>query len=139
MLSLFKLSVALLAATQLAAAQAPVTKVATELERRDNGCALSGAVNGQCGRFYSGTDCNDMITQIKPDCKGKCHSFPNGIRSVKAAGDGTRGTDCELYEDENCETKWAMGRTGNSIFKQKCHTASNNRVAKSVKCWFACK
>ncbi|KAI6325485.1 hypothetical protein MCOR34_001117 [Pyricularia oryzae] len=138
MLSLFQLSLALLAATQLAAAQAPTTKVATELSRRDNGCALSGVVNGQCGRFYSGAGCNDMITQINPDCKGKCHSFPNGIRSVKAAGDGTRGTDCELYEDENCETKWAMGRTGNSIFKQKCHTASNDRVAKSVKCWFAC-
>ncbi|KAI6371868.1 hypothetical protein MCOR25_003896 [Pyricularia grisea] len=139
MLSLFKLSLALLAVTQLAAAQAPVTKLPTELERRDNGCALSGVINGQCGRFYSGAGCNDMVTQINPNCEGKCHSFPNGIRSVKAAGDGTRGTDCELYEDENCETKWAMGRTGNSIFKQKCHTASNDRVAKSVKCWFACK
>ncbi|KAI7909852.1 hypothetical protein M0657_011651 [Pyricularia oryzae] len=131
MLSLFQLSLALLAATQLAAAQAPTTKVAAELSRRDNGCALSGVVNGQCGRFYSGAGCNDMITQINPD-------YPGKLRSVKAAGDGTRGTDCELYEDENCETKWAMGRTGNSIFKQKCHTASNDRVAKSVKCWFAC-
>lgn len=67
MLSLFQLSLALLAATQLAAAQAPTTKVATELSRRDNGCALSGVVNGQCGRFYSGAGCNDMITQINPD------------------------------------------------------------------------
>ncbi|TLS28372.1 hypothetical protein PpBr36_01432 [Pyricularia pennisetigena] len=139
MLSFFKLSVALLAATQLAAAQTPVAKIPIELERRDNGCAVSGLINGQCARFFLGTGCKDMVTQIKPDCQGKCHSFPNGIRSVEAAGDGTRGTDCELYSDDNCQTSMAMGRTGNTIFKRKCHTASKERLAKSVKCWFACK
>ncbi|TLD09699.1 hypothetical protein PspLS_11371 [Pyricularia sp. CBS 133598] len=132
MLSIVKLSLAVLAATQLATADSVI-------EARQNGCAAAGAVNGQCGRYYTGKDCgNTLITQFKPDCSGRCITDTRGILSVKATGDGTFGTDCELYEDANC--RQPIGRTGNTIFSwnQKCHNAPNGKVGRSLKCWYRC-
>lgn len=38
---------------------------ATDLQRRA-ACAAAGVVNGQCGRYYRGTGCNDQIGAVGP-------------------------------------------------------------------------
>lgn len=39
---------------------------ASELVRR-SACQAPGAVNGQCGVYYSGFNCNDKLGQFAPD------------------------------------------------------------------------
>lgn len=43
---------------------------ATELQRRAD-CNPSGVVNGQCGRYYRGTGCQDQRGAIGPGVR--CH------------------------------------------------------------------
>lgn len=51
---------------------------ATELQRRA-ACAAAGVVNGQCGRYYRGTGCNDQIGAIDPGVR--CHRNLNSLTS----------------------------------------------------------
>ena len=60
-----------------------------------------GAANAECVKYYSNAECKgDAISSYRPTCKGNCYQAP--FSSVKVAGDGTYGTDCVLYSDENC-------------------------------------
>jgi len=43
----------------------PISLEASELQRR-SACASGGVVNGQCGRYYRGTNCQDQIGSIDP-------------------------------------------------------------------------
>ncbi|KAH8892086.1 hypothetical protein GQ53DRAFT_863778 [Thozetella sp. PMI_491] len=100
-------------------------------------CQAPGAVNGQCGEYYSGTQCGgSKVGQIPPDCSGQCYPVSGGFWSVKATGDGTYGTNCALYSDSNCQNE--LGSTGNSVTagRQKCATGQG--MAHSLKCYFKC-
>ncbi|KAK4171610.1 hypothetical protein QBC36DRAFT_365875 [Triangularia setosa] len=115
----------------------PINLEATELQRRA-ACAVAGVVNGQCGRYYRGTGCNDMINAIDPGrCSGTCYSSGDAIGSVKASGDGTYGTNCQVFYDSNCQNP--IGQTGNSITGGgKCYTPPDGRTGHSMLCWFRC-
>ena len=66
-------------------------------------CQNSGGVaNGECVKFYSSnSECKGTPTgSWKPSCGG-CYQY-DSFSSVHVAGDGTYGTDCVLYSDENC-------------------------------------
>lgn len=61
----------------------PINLEATELQRR-SACAVAGVVNGQCGRYYRGTGCNDMINAIDPGVRPSLFSpsCPSNIRKL---------------------------------------------------------
>ncbi|KZL75096.1 hypothetical protein CT0861_12512, partial [Colletotrichum tofieldiae] len=85
----------------------------TELQRRA-ACAAAGVVNSQRGRYYRGTGCSDQIGANGPGrCSGTCYRSSDAIASIKAVGDGTYGTNCHLYYDDNCQNQ--IGETGNSV------------------------
>ena len=164
-------TVFILLASQLVAGLAvdtslkPISLEASELQRR-SACAAAGVVNGQCGRYYRGTGCQDQIGSIDPGvrpltlltlhvafpqppppiltnmgavqkCQGTCYYSSDAIASLKAVGDGTYGTNCVLYYDNNCQQQ--MGETGNAIFGGgKCYNAPNGRTGHSFKCWRKC-
>ena len=119
-----------------------------------------GAANAECVKYYSNAECKgDAISSYRPTCKGNCYQAP--FSSVKVAGDGTYGTDCVLYSDENCtvEQTVSSGRSclllpvlchallgrlmvmddqdsGNVVTGPgKCVAAPN---AKSMKCFYRC-
>ncbi|KAK2029947.1 hypothetical protein LX32DRAFT_342432 [Colletotrichum zoysiae] len=110
---------------------------ATELQRRA-ACAAAGVVNGECGRYYRGTGCNDQIGANGPGrCSGTCYSSSDAIASIKAVGDGTYGTNCHLYYDYNCQNQ--IGETGNAITGGgKCYTPSGGQTGHSYLCWYRC-
>ncbi|KAL8289451.1 hypothetical protein RB601_005380 [Gaeumannomyces tritici] len=119
----------------------PAALASGEVLRRANGCGAAGIVNGECGRYYRGDSCSDLIGNIKPDCKKGCHTVEDGLRSIKATGNGIYGTNCALFEDKNCQRQ--LGETGNAIFAggEKCYTVSDNkkaRMAYSYKCYYRC-
>ncbi|KAF5012033.1 hypothetical protein FDECE_1892 [Fusarium decemcellulare] len=109
------------------------------LEAR-NACGVDGVVNGQCGEVWDFNDCTGHIVHhIKPDCTQTCIKVADkGIASVRAMGDGTYGTTCYLYDDENCTSE--IGKTGNAITStdKKCASAPEGKTIKSWKCTFKC-
>ncbi|KAM7198210.1 hypothetical protein V8F20_006237 [Naviculisporaceae sp. PSN 640] len=114
----------------------PVSLEASELQRRA-ACAAGGVINGQCGRYYRGQNCGDQIGAIDPgQCQGTCYSSFDAIASIKAVGDGTYGTNCELYYDSNCQNK--IGETGNSVFGGGNCYSPNGRTGHSFRCWRKC-
>ncbi|KAK2599833.1 hypothetical protein N8I77_011556 [Diaporthe amygdali] len=110
---------------------------ATELQRR-SACAAAGVVNGQCGRYYRNTGCNDQIGSVDPGrCSGTCYKSSDTIYSVRAVGDGTYGTNCHLYYDDSCQNQ--IGETGNAIVGAgKCYTPSQGTGGHSFLCWYRC-
>ncbi|KZL87097.1 hypothetical protein CI238_01658 [Colletotrichum incanum] len=143
---LFKNLVLLLAAELVAAAVVGLPKDyspevidldASELQRRA-ACAAAGVVNGQCGRYYRGTGCSDQIGANGPGrCSGTCYRSSDAIASIKAVGDGTYGTNCHLYYDDNYQNQ--IGETGNSVTGGgKCYTPSGGRTGHSYLCWYRC-
>ena len=69
-------------------------------------CQNSGGVaNGECVKFYSSnSECKWTPTgSWKPSCGG-CYQY-DSFSSVHVAGDGTYGTDCVLYSDDNCSVE----------------------------------
>jgi hypothetical protein len=138
----------------------PINLEASELQRR-SACAAAGVVNGQCGRYYRGTGCNDQIGSIDPGvslsllwnalfiktakltyenrkkCQGTCYYSSDPIASLKGVGDGTYGTNCVLYYDDNCQQQ--VGETGNAITGGgKCYTPPSGKTGHSFKCWRKC-
>ncbi|EJF64338.1 hypothetical protein BD309DRAFT_979930 [Dichomitus squalens] len=114
-------------ATLVLAAMLPTTFAAN--------CQNSGGVaNGECVKFYSNDQCKgDPIGSFKPTCEGNCFQF-DSFSSVFVSGDGTFGTDCTLYSDDNCSVE--QTDTGNVVVGGgKCAAAPN---AKSMKCFYRC-
>ncbi|KAJ1328966.1 hypothetical protein MN608_05697 [Microdochium nivale] len=133
----FSIATIVLAATQLAAANPIADEAATSnLEARGPYCQARGAVNGQCGEIFASGGCGGgRISQIAPDCSGTCHR--GNFLSVRASGDGTYGTNCEIYSDDNCSRK--LGETGNIKFSHQggCRDAAG-APGRSYRCWFKC-
>ena len=69
-------------------------------------CQNSGGVaNGECVKFYGNSECKGSpIGSYKPTCGGNCFQY-NSFGSVFVSGDGTYGTDCVLYSDDNCSVE----------------------------------
>lgn len=84
----------------------------------DNSC---GVANGECVYVYSELGCSDdyKIAQFQP-AQGCGTYFTGSYSSIYACGDGTYGTDCYAYFDDNCED--LIGSTGNIVtaFSQHC-------------------
>ncbi|KAK5655190.1 hypothetical protein OQA88_6089 [Cercophora sp. LCS_1] len=108
-----------------------VSLEASELQRRA-ACASAGVVNGQCGRLYRSSGCNDQIDAFDPGrCSGTCHSYNQDIRSIRGVGDGTYGTNCNLFSDKNCQE--VIGQTGNAVVGGgKCYSPSEGRIGHSI-------
>jgi hypothetical protein len=101
----------------------------------------AGVANGQCVKYYEKANCNRAIDNpalgsYKPDCSGACFNFQN-FRSVSAVGDGTYGTNCEIFKDLNCQNK--LGQTGNTVvYPPSCFSTTLFPGAKSMRCYYRC-
>jgi hypothetical protein len=94
-----------------------------------------GTANGECVAYYYGPNCGNgggLAGKYKPTCKGNCFKF-NSFNSIAAEGDGTYGTDCVVYSDDNCQNE--IGDTGNHISGGPCN---NFPGANSMKCYYRC-
>lgn len=102
------------------------------LDKRGVCGTLPGVANGQCVRYYSNPGCADQdhIKGYKPTCAGNC--YVDKFNSVKAIGDGTYSTNCDLFSDTSCQNKIASvgGKTGGG----HCSNASGW----SMKCYYRC-
>ena len=95
--------------------------------------ASPGTANGECVGFYLGGSCTGEIGSYKPTCAGNCFQY-DSFNSLSVAGDGTFGTDCIAYSDDNCQT--SMGNTGNvTVGPEQCFTYPG---AKSMRCYYRC-
>ncbi|EJD54821.1 hypothetical protein AURDEDRAFT_119192 [Auricularia subglabra TFB-10046 SS5] len=101
---------------------------------RDCSGNAGGVANGECVKFYGGSDCKGpAIGSYRPDCSSSCFVF-DSFSSLHAAGDGTFGTDCVAYSDTNCQVE--MTETGNVVVGSgRCITVPN---AKSMKRFYRC-
>ncbi|KAF5133868.1 hypothetical protein E5D57_004496 [Metarhizium anisopliae] len=103
-----------------------------DLEKRGVCGSVPGVANGECVRYYSSTGCADQdhIKGYKPTCAGNC--YVDKFYSVKAIGDGTYSTNCDLFSDTSCQNKIASvgGKTGGG----QCANANGW----SMKCYYRC-
>ncbi|KAM7224008.1 hypothetical protein V8F06_000481 [Rhypophila decipiens] len=120
----FKAILTLLATTQLVASLAvdnislnPINLEASELQRRPR---------------------RHQIGAIDPGrCKDTCYWSSDPIGSLKAVGDATYGTNCQLYYDYNCQQQ--VGETGNTATGGgRCYTPPDGRTGHSFRCWYRC-
>lgn len=102
------------------------------LDKRGVCGSVPGIANGQCVAYYSSTGCadRDHIKGYKPTCAGNC--YVDKFYSVKASGDGTYSTNCDLYSDTSCQNKITSvgGKTGGG------HCANANGW--SMRCYYRC-
>jgi len=97
-----------------------------------NSGASPGTANGACVRFYGGAGCGGSgIGSYKPTCGGNCFQY-DAFYSLRVSGDGTYGTNCEVFSDVNCQN--SLGSTGNTRIT-KC---VNYNPARSMKCYYRC-
>ncbi|KAF2455246.1 hypothetical protein BDY21DRAFT_350258 [Lineolata rhizophorae] len=108
---------------------AEVDAAAAALEERDS-CS-NGA--GQCVTYYSDSDCSTALGSFKPTCEGNCFQFAS-FSSLGTAGTllPPAGTDCEVFSDDNCQSK--IADTGNHI-PSECTGFS---TARSMRCFYNC-
>ncbi|KAJ8111306.1 hypothetical protein ONZ43_g5653 [Nemania bipapillata] len=134
----FLLSAALANGFALNYSPVPIDLDVATLESRDHGCAVPGVVNGECGRYYRSTGCEDQIAAIGPgECSSQCYSSLDEISSIHVSGDGTYGVNCHLYYDSNCQSQ--IGESGNIIVGSgKCYTPGNGAKGHSMLCWYKC-
>ncbi|KAJ4262972.1 hypothetical protein NW762_006585 [Fusarium torreyae] len=116
-----------------------VSRRSSILETR-NACGVDGVVNGQCGELWDFNDCTGHIVEhIKPDCSQTCNKVDEGKAvSVRAMGDGTYGTACYLYEDDNCTNEISHTSLGITATDKKCASTKDDRKIRSWKCTFKC-
>ncbi len=102
------------------------------LQKRGQCLGTGGIANGQCVRYYSNPGCasQDHIKGYKPTCAGNC--YVDKFNSVKAIGDGTYSTNCELYSDTQCQN--SLGSVGGKTGGGHCKNASGW----SMKCYYRC-
>ena len=122
--------------------------------------ALSRAQEGpchglECVILYADSGCSRQVLQFAPTCDNTCktyvsshplhgsvlanmygRSLSNGqtFRSIQVQGDGRKGTNCEVYQDANCQAD--LGATGNNIRTSTCE--ENGQAMKSFRCYFNC-
>lgn len=100
----------------------------------DSAC---GVVDGKCVKYYSVLGCDDEYkTEFKPaKCDGTCYTV--SFDSLFVCGDGTYGTDCDVYSDQFCSDDAFMGSTGDVVtaFSQHC---SDFKGAQSMQCYWQC-
>ncbi|KAI1873756.1 uncharacterized protein JN550_003025 [Neoarthrinium moseri] len=126
---------AILAVLAAQTALASPTNPEMSLNPRGPYCWTAGAVNGQCGQVWDFENCSGKnLQQIAPDCKQTCRKAPAGAKSIMAWGDGTYGTTCYMYEDENCTQE--IRRTSNTI-ESSCATPVGQTI-RSYKCLAKC-
>ena len=104
----------------------------SSLQKRAECLGTGGIANGQCVRYYSNPGCDgrDHIKGYKPTCAGNC--YVDRFHSVKAIGDGTYSTNCELYSDTQCQK--SVGSVGGNTGGGHCKSASGW----SMKCYYRC-
>ncbi|KAM3460533.1 hypothetical protein NHJ6243_005808 [Beauveria neobassiana] len=102
------------------------------LEKRAQCLGTGGIANGQCVRYYSNPGCadRDHIKGYKPTCAGNC--YVDKFNAVKAIGDGTYSTNCELFSDTQCQN--SLGTVGGKTGGGHCKNASGW----SMKCYYRC-
>ncbi|TQV94841.1 hypothetical protein IF1G_06852 [Cordyceps javanica] len=102
------------------------------LQRRRECLGTGGIANGQCVRYYSNPGCadRDHIKGYKPTCAGNC--YVDRFAAVKAIGDGTYSTNCELFSDAQCQN--SLGSVGGKTGGGHC----KNAVGWSMKCYYRC-
>ncbi|KAJ6779708.1 hypothetical protein PWT90_09421 [Aphanocladium album] len=102
------------------------------LQKRKECLGTGGIANGQCVRYYSNPGCaeQDHIKGYKPTCAGNC--YVDRFHAVKAIGDGTYSTNCELYSDTQCQN--SLGSVGGKTGGGHCKSASGW----SMKCYYRC-
>lgn len=102
------------------------------LEKRKECLGTGGIANGACVRYYSNPGCEDRdhIKGYKPTCAGNC--YVDKFNSVKAIGDGTYSTNCELYSDTQCQN--SLGSVGGKTGGGHCKSSSGW----SMKCYYRC-
>ncbi|TDZ18165.1 hypothetical protein C8034_v006818 [Colletotrichum sidae] len=114
--------------------------VARALAKRQgwSDCSPSGVVNGQCARVYNGENCKGKtVWQIKPNCDQFCNKVgAEAIYSISASGDGTYGTTCYIYEDDDCKKE--IGKTANRVGAGQSCASNPTQTIKSWKCTFKC-
>jgi hypothetical protein len=107
--------------------------VALAFAKDCNTGSAAGTANGECVGFYSGGSCTGELGSFQPTCEGNCFQF-SSFNSLSVAGDGTFGTDCEVFSDTNCQT--SMGDTGNQVVgPEKCLSFPG---AQSMQCFYRC-
>ncbi|KAJ3498814.1 hypothetical protein NLG97_g826 [Lecanicillium saksenae] len=89
------------------------TDSTTTLSKRKECDGGGGRANSQCVRYYSGSGCKNEnhIKGYKPTCEGNC--YVDKFYSVKAVGDGTYSTNCELFSDTQCQN--SLGSVGSTV------------------------
>jgi hypothetical protein len=94
-----------------------------------------GVANGQCVKFFSGYNGEGALEgSYKPTCQGNCYRY--GFNSIRVAGDGTYGTNCNAYSDNNCQNY--IGQTGNELSTFARTTTTNFPGGQSMKCYYRC-
>ncbi|KAJ2975702.1 hypothetical protein NQ176_g5376 [Zarea fungicola] len=102
------------------------------LDKRATCGSVPGVANGECVRYYSDSGCadRDHIKGYKPTCGGNC--YVDKFHSVKAIGDGTYSTNCELFSDTACQSPIAT--VGSKTGGGQCANANGW----SMKCYYRC-
>jgi hypothetical protein len=64
-----------------------------------------GVANGECVKYFSTANCagSFKLGEYKPDCSGSCFKY-DSFQAIHVGGDGTYGTDCKAYSDDNCQS-----------------------------------
>lgn len=77
----------------------------SDLDKRGTCGSIPGIANGECVNHYSNPGCADQdhIKGYKPTCAG--NRYVDKFNSVKASGDGTYSTNCDLFSDTSCQNK----------------------------------
>jgi hypothetical protein len=91
-----------------------------------------GSANGECVAVFApgDYDCSgSAIAEYKPTCGGNCYVLSFG--SVQAGGDGTYGTSCVLYSDDNCQNEVTVI---DNTREESCGQNAGN----SMKCYYRC-
>ncbi|EJD54819.1 hypothetical protein AURDEDRAFT_156599 [Auricularia subglabra TFB-10046 SS5] len=106
---------------------------------KDCSGVAGGLANGECVQYYGGGDCKGLpIGSYVPTCGGEssernCFKY-DSFSSLYVTGDGTYGTNCIAYADDNCQQE--MTETGNVVVGPG--SCTNVPEAKSMQCFYRC-
>lgn len=106
----------------------------TGLVKRADCTSHHGVANGACVEYYSQSgNCgwDGLIRAYRPTCAGNC--YVDVFNAIQVSGDGTYGTSCEAFSDNQCQT--SVGKTGNKVLGNQC---SGNLKGRSMKCYYRC-
>ncbi|KAJ7164401.1 hypothetical protein C8R46DRAFT_1036294 [Mycena filopes] len=58
---------------------------------------------GECVKLFSGTGCQNELTEFIPSCNNNCIQF--GFNSLFTFGSLIHGTDCHAFSDSACQNQ----------------------------------